>query len=359
MSADELVLLTQTAEAVLASAREAIAVDTPAGDTAAEAVAGWKLLADQGMTRVSVAEPIGAGEPLRFLGALLRAAGRAASSVPLIDTHVGATLLAAAGLPVDPDEGAAIAVGLDPRLLCPSARPADRLAVVHPGLAETVVVATLDGPAARLDVWNWAHLGITPTTNLAGEPVALLDVESLPTPESSSQVPVGVARAAALVDAVGRSLMIVGAAEIVLEQTLRYVSEREQFGRALAAFQSVQQTAATMASMVVSASVAADAALLGMKSAAFTDSGPEKADADIGVLACRIQCSRTAAYVARAAHQLHGAIGFTQEHPLRHATTRLTAWRAHGPSPVAVARQLGQRGFTAGELWPLVVGRES
>ncbi|HKS47024.1 MAG TPA: acyl-CoA dehydrogenase family protein [Amycolatopsis sp.] len=351
MASGELALLARTGEELLNLAR-----NRAEGDAATESAAGWRLLAEQGMARVSLPGPAGAGEPLRFLGALLRAAGRAAFSVPLIDTHVGVTLLNAAGFHHGDSEDSACAVGLDPRLLCPSAPAPARLAVVHPEIAETVVLAVPDGDAARIDAWRRADLSIDPARNIAGDPVAVLELGALPHPPWSAKVELGVAGHAALVDVLGRSAMMAGAAERVLEQTLRYVGEREQFGRALAAFQSVQQTAATMASTVVAASVAADAALLALESAAVSDGGPGRADADVAVLAARLQCSRTAAFVSRAAHQLHGAIGFTDEHSLGLATTRLTAWRAHGPSHTAVAAQLGRRVFGSGDVWSLVVG---
>jgi acyl-CoA dehydrogenase len=349
---DELALVAATAQELLAAAR-----GRGDGDTARESAAGWQALDEQGMTRVSVPQPGGAGESLLFLGALLKAAGRAAFSVPLIETHVGATLLGAAGFPEPPagsDTGGAYAVGLDPRLLCPAAPEPACLAVAHPGLAETVVTAVRDGDAVNVHVWKWGELGLDSGRNAAGEAIATVDLRKVPPPSWSAAISVGVARDAALTDALGRSLMIVGAAERALAQTLGHVGEREQFGRPLAAFQSVQQAIAQMASMVTAASVSADAALAALDSRITGNGSSGDDDAVMAVLACRIQCSRTAAFVARAAHQLHGAIGFTQEHSLRFATTRLTAWRAHGPTHAEAAREIGRRAFAASDLWPMV-----
>lgn len=348
MSSDEVALLGKTAAELFGGVRAG-----SDGDPATEAAEGWKLLDELGMTRVSVRTPEGAGEPLRFLSALLHAAGQAAFSVPLIDTHVGATLAGTAGLSMAGLADAACAVGLDPRLLCANAPEPARLTVVHPGLAETVVTAVLDGPAVRVDAWRWSDLGLRADRNLAGEPVAMLERGALPEPCASGMVSLEAGRAAASVDLLGRSLMIAGAAQRALEHTLQYVGEREQFGSKLAAFQSVQQTAALMSSQVVASSVAADAATAAVEGAEALGTW---AGAETAVLACRIQCSRTAAFVARSAHQLHGAIGFTEEHPLRLATTRLTAWRAHGPTHATVAAELGRRAFSSGDLWSLVTG---
>lgn len=353
MATDELELLTRTAEEMLGAVR-----DQSAGDTLAESAAGWKLLAQQGMTRVSVPQPGGAGEPLPFLAGLLKAAGRTALSVPLVDTHVGVSLLCAAGFPDacgDPETGAACAVGVDPRLLCPSAPAPARLTIVHPGLAETVLALVPHGDAAHVAAWRWSDLKVEVSRNTAGEPVATVESAELPRPSWSAEIALGMARDAALVDLLGRSVMIAGAAERALEQTLGYTREREQFGRPLAAFQSVQQTVAQMAGLVTAASLSAEAAMAALASRTG-DGGSDGEDDVVAVLACRIQCSRTAAFVARAAHQLHGAIGFTQEHSLRFATTRLTAWRAHGPTVAEVSEELGRRAVAVPELWSLVAG---
>ena len=357
MVADEIEMVMETAGELFHAARE-----HTGGDLAAQSAAGWELLAKQGMTHVSVPHPGGAGESLRYVGALLTAAGRAAFSVPLIDTHVGATLLAAADFPgadLAATTDAAYAVGLDGRLLCPAGPQPSTLTVVHPELAGTVVTALVDVDVARIAAWRWNDLELDVRRNIAGEPIGLLDLETLPLPSWSGEVPLQVARRAARVDSLGRSLMIAGAAERALEQTLRYVGERRQFGRALAGFQSVQHAIAQMAALVTAASVSADAALAALEAGVDDVASRSESESDlVAVLSCRIQCSRTAAFVSRMAHQLHGAIGFTEEHPLRLATTRLTAWRAHGPSHAQVVGELGRRAFAAAELWPFLTGTD-
>lgn len=354
---DELDLVEQTAADLLHSVRS-----NTTGDTATECAVGWKLFVDHEMSRVSVTQPSGAGESLQFLGALLKATGRSGFSLPLIDTHGGATLIAAAepaSSSARVDLGSACAVALDSRLLCGSVPRPRRLSVVHPGLADTVVTAVPDADSVRVDVWRWSDLDLEIGFNVAGEPISILEPENLPPSSWSGTVSLDVARGAALTDLLGRSLMIVGAAERALEQTLAYVGERQQFGRALAAFQSVQHTVAQMASLVTAASISAEAALalLDRRTSDGTTSDVDD-DLVVAVLASRIQCSRTAAFVARAAHQLHGAIGFTEEHSLRYATTRLTAWRSYGPTETEVATELGGLAYSASELWPLVTGTD-
>jgi acyl-CoA dehydrogenase len=142
-------------------------------------------------------------------------------------------------------------------------------------------------------------------------------------------------------------VLIAGAARRALELTLRHTAEREQFGRALGRFQAVQQQVAEMAAEVAAVRAAADAAV---EFCAADGVGDERAG--VAVAAAKIHAGRAAGVVARIAHQAHGAIGFTQEHPLHLVTTRLWAWR----DEAGWARELGDRALAAGAdgRWPLL-----
>ena len=58
--------------------------------------------------------------------------------------------------------------------------------------------------------------------------------------------------------------------------------------------------------------------------------------------------------VARLAHQVHGAIGFTLEYKLNHLTRRLWSWRDEAGSELAWSRVLGAGVLADGpdSLWP-------
>ena len=62
--------------------------------------------------------------------------------------------------------------------------------------------------------------------------------------------------------------------------------------------------------------------------------------------------------MARIAHQVHGAIGFTREHDLRLVTTRLWAWRDEDGSDAEWNAEIGATVLAAGPdgLWPLITG---
>jgi acyl-CoA dehydrogenase len=64
-----------------------------------------------------------------------------------------------------------------------------------------------------------------------------------------------------------------------------------------------------------------------------------------------------ASVVARLSHQLHGAIGFTQEHPLHFSTTRLTSWRQDDLSETACALELARLVPGLGGPWVTLTAR--
>ena len=346
MAADELGLLAETALQLFVERAEE---SGRSGASSAQAI--WQQVNSHGMNRVSVAEPYGDGCGLAYLAALLRASGQAAVSIPLLETHVGASALVAAGCPV-PDGALTVAFrGTLPDDLAdmPPARTAPVIQATFAGVAETFVLLSRDGDRVRVEAWPAAGLPWQLGENLAGEPVGtLIPAELGPAPQRG-HISIPAARRLRLIEILGRAELMLGAGERALEQTLAYVSEREQFGRALARFQVVQHVVAVMASLVAASSAACAAACN-----VLSDETASAAQEAFDVLACRSQADRMAAYVVRQAHQLHGAIGFTEEHPLRYATTRLTAWRAAAPAEAEINEVIGRLAFAAGDAWTLV-----
>ena len=75
--------------------------------------------------------------------------------------------------------------------------------------------------------------------------------------------------------------------------------------------------------------------------------------------AAKIRVGEAAGEGAAIAHQVLGAIGFTQEHTLHRFTRRLWAWRDDFGSESAWAVKLGQLVAAKGAdgLWPMLAER--
>jgi len=111
-----------------------------------------------------------------------------------------------------------------------------------------------------------------------------------------------------------------GALLHVLQRTLQYANERQQFGRPIGKFQAVQHQCAVMSEQVYAAHMAAH---MGTYTAEEGSFWPDPLRAAIA----KARCSQAALAVCEIAHAVHGAIGFTQEYDLQLYTRRLHAWR--------------------------------
>lgn len=129
---------------------------------------------------------------------------------------------------------------------------------------------------------------------------------------------------------------MVGGAQRVLDMTVTYAGQRQQFGRAIGSFQAIQHHCADMAMDVLGARFAAYEAIWRLG---------EEQDATTEVSVAKAWVSEAYRRVCATGHQVHGAIGFTQEHDLHlylgHATdTELTFGDADHHLEV-IARGLG------------------
>jgi acyl-CoA dehydrogenase len=142
--------------------------------------------------------------------------------------------------------------------------------------------------------------------------------------------------------ALARSHQIAGALGRVLELAVAYAGEREQFGRPINRFQVIQHHLADAAAEVAAAGLVAEAAA-------------EVAEAGGLVEAAAIAKVRVglASRAAAIAHQVHGAIGVTEEHPLHLLTRRIWAWRDDFGSELEWSRRLGRTiaATGGGALW--------
>jgi acyl-CoA dehydrogenase len=145
--------------------------------------------------------------------------------------------------------------------------------------------------------------------------------------------------------ALARAIQLAAALEQVLAWTVQYAGERVQFGRPLGKFQAIQMELAEMAGEVTAVTALTDAAVQAVE----RDENVVLASA-----AAKVRAGAAVEVVARLAHQVHGAIGFTQEHRLHHLTRRLWSWRDEAGTELAWSRVLGAGLLADGAdgLWP-------
>jgi alkylation response protein AidB-like acyl-CoA dehydrogenase len=104
---------------------------------------------------------------------------------------------------------------------------------------------------------------------------------------------------------------MVGGAQAVLDKTVSYAKEREQFGKPIGAFQAVQHHCANMAIDVMSARFIAYEAIWRLS---------RDLPSDVEVSVAKSWVSEAYERVCALGHQVHGAIAFTAEHDLHHYT---------------------------------------
>lgn len=318
----------------------------------------WTTLEKSGLTRLTLPEAVGGSEgSFDDSATLLEVAGAYGARVPLAETDLlGGWLAHAAGL--DVPDGPLVGVAAGPvrgasgEVLSVSGDGAvsGSLVGVPWGRSVAAVVALADGRVLVLDP---ATAQITEGANVAEEPRDTLTFSGA-TPLAAGDAPAGAAEELALRAALGRSLLLAGAARGALARSVGYAGERVQFGRPIGRFQAVQQQLAE-----AGAEVAAAAAASGAAARTATSDGFDASSTAFAVAAAKARCGEAATAVARIAHQVHGAIGFTREHDLRLVTTRLWAWRDEDGKDGYWNDRVGAAALEAGEhgLWPLVTGR--
>lgn len=208
--------------------------------------------------------------------------------------------------------------------------------------ADTILVPAHADGALRLFAVPAAVTGVTWSSTadpgrrlaaivLAGDAATLVGEEPV-------DLPVLAARAAVLTSADS-----LGAAQRMLDMTVRYLGEREQFGVLIGSFQALKHAAAEML-------VEVEAARSATYFAAWSLEHGE-ADARLHASVAKFISGDGASRVAEAALSLHGAVGFTWEHDLhflyKRAKVNLSLFgspgrhrRAIGDALIASSRQM-------------------
>ena len=326
----------------------------------------WQQVVDSGFTQLLATEASGGlGQGWAAAYPVLRGLGAWQVPLPLAETMLAAQLLSLAGLPV-PD---------GPLTLIESARSsglqvrAEGSGVCLTGTAHGVpwarhakgaVVslgpATVGGPArlAWLDLQAGAGVTIQPQTDIAGLPADTLQLLDAHCPQVAL-LPLALAEPVWTLGALARSIMMVGALEWLLGQAVTYAGDRVQFGKPIGKNQVIQQNLALMAGDVAASRMAALVAARQAPGGEVPVAEPQAAAAALfSIAVAKVRCGEAATRATGIAHQVHGAIGFTQEHALHFATRRLWAWREQFGTDAQWAARLGRAAIEAGAdgFWP-------
>ena len=310
----------------------------------------WQALEETGLTRAAVSEEHdGAGASFGDAMALLRQAGGFAVPVPLTETLIAGWLLGQQG--ITPPTGPisfANRLSSNPLTLKSTASgwtvSGTLAAVPWCRNIGTVIATALDEKGVQHLILIDPGIGtITQGVNIAGEPRDDVTFDNV---SLNNDAVLACNINLEQLGALSRVVMMAGSLDRILDLSVQHAKDRVQFGRPIAKFQAIQQTLAVLAGEAATAGAASDAAVEAL----------ELGSGDFQIAAAKVRAGEAASEAATIAHQVHGAIGFTYEHPLHQLTRRLWAWRDEFGTDADWAIKLGTLALKEGGagLWPLI-----
>jgi acyl-CoA dehydrogenase len=305
----------------------------------------WSNLEDTGLARLTSTPDMGAGP--RELAVALYGVARHAGAVPLAETDALAGWLGrqvGIELPDGPlTFGIANGESQDGRVT------GTALAVPWARACAAALLAVTTPAGLRVGLIDIDATVLQEGHNLAGEPR-----DSLPFDVSADQLQPAEPELGAELTRRGawsRCVQALGVLDTAATLSVQHTRQRVQFGRPLSAFQSVQQSLAGMAGEIEKARAAVELAV-----AAADDHGFGSPHTDYAVTVAKVAVGRAVDPVTTVAHQLHGAIGVTSEHPLWLFTLRAQSWSSEYGTASEFARRLGRLTLAAEDPWDLVTG---
>jgi len=248
----------------------------------------WDRLVEMGVQATLVPEADGGlGLDERSLVLVLEATGSAALPHPVVDAiAVAAPLLggraADAGLVVSDLGGPNVACAADADALLLRHPDGGGLHLVNTAAVQLAPIETVDGTRRAARITGWQP---TPATLVTDDPAAI--------------------ELAFDRGAFGTAAQLVGLGQRMLDMTVAYVKEREQFGQAIGAFQAVKHHLADALKELAFARPAVHRAAHSLATGASTRAR------DVSM--AKAMASDAARFVGRQALQCHGAIGYTVE----------------------------------------------
>lgn len=312
----------------------------------------WNTMVESGMTAVAVPEENGGiggdyGDALN----ILKVCGKYSAPIPIAETMLVNWLLSEQGK--EPSEQPLTMMPIEQKdevTFTPASEGITISGIVRKvpwaRFSEAVLVIGKSEDGYKMALVEMKQCQIEHDQNLAGEPRDTVNFEHVTVKENDYfQVDEQLLERILYLGALSKTVLMAGALERVLDLTIVYSTERKQFGRPISRFQAIQQHIAMMSAEVTAATIAVDSAI-----ESFTG---EPSD-DLTV--AKIRVSDAASFAAPVAHQVHGAIGFTDEHVLHQSTRRLWSWRDEFGSESEWAERLGEQMINNGseELWSFI-----
>jgi alkylation response protein AidB-like acyl-CoA dehydrogenase len=306
-----------TLHALLAAAGTPAAARNWARGEHGPGLALWRSLARAGVTALAVpAARGGAGAGPLDVVIACEELGHHPVPGPVVETVAAVPALLAA---LCPAEGRLEGVGTLLEGLVEGLVEGRSLATLcAPPVLPSAVDADVARVAVLVDPDGGAHLATPRSTDRAQHSVdptrrlfALAPTRRLTAaggPEVVAAVELGTLAAAA---------QLLGAGRAMLELAVRYAGQRHQFGRPIGSFQAVQQQ---LADVLIGLDFARP--LLHAAAHALAHGAPTAAR---DISAAKVACADAADRAARAALQVHGAIGYTVEHDLGLFLTKVRA----------------------------------
>jgi len=322
-----------------AALRELIA-DLAAGqpdETAGSELPGaWANIRELGLDSIGIAEESGgSGGTLTHLAVIVDALGEAGLGLPIIEVATARWVLAHAGAPINTAVPIVVLTDEDDQPLVVRGVPWGRS-------ADLLIVYPKYGVPCSYEL-SKDKVKMAADVNLAGEPRDTINISHTTGRQLAAAPSAGAVRARlGLLWAAALTGVVRGA----YNKTRDYVKVREQFGAPLIKIPAVASAVANFKTQLLLAEAAVARAL-------DTFDGTDEYAQTTSVASARIVAASAATEAARLAHQLHGAMGVTQEDGLHRLTTRLWAWQDAVTSEREWSIRLGEAAINGGEehLW--------
>lgn len=309
----------------------------------------WRELEASGLTSIGLPESLGgAGGETHDAVTAVALVSRFAAAVPLADhLLVALPTLTDVGLKHPGPGPVAVAIGAfsadrsgDSWRL--SGRAAD---VPWVGVASHVLVLATAGVEMVAAIVPSDQCEVTEVRTIANEPHGHVVLAGVAAASACAAAP-DLLDKIVLRIALARAVQLAAVTEALLIRTVDFTRERRQFGRSIAEFQVVKAALAAMAEAAAMASAAVSLA---------AQTPVENPSATMIIAAAKIRAGASAGIVARHAHQLHGAIGITDDFSLQRLTKRCWTWRDEGGTERFWSIRLGRAILDAGpDVWSVL-----